>query len=75
MTRAYALALGAGTQTITQGFGIALFGRSVLVNDLALGAGWAINLAIAELVIRRRGKRRATGARARQGRRVLTPAP
>ena len=58
MIRAYALALGAGTQAFTQGVGIAVFGRSVLVNDLALGAGWAINLAIAEYVIRRRRKTR-----------------
>jgi uncharacterized membrane protein len=53
MTRAYALALGAGTQAFTQGLGSALFGTSVLVRDLMLGAGWVINLAVAELVIRR----------------------
>jgi uncharacterized membrane protein len=46
MTRAYALALGAGTQAFTQGVGFAVFGRSVLVTDLALGAGWVINLAV-----------------------------
>jgi uncharacterized membrane protein len=53
MTRAYALALGAGTQAFTQGVGLALFGTSAVTNDLCLGAGWAINLAIAELVLRR----------------------
>jgi hypothetical protein len=53
MTRAYALALGAGTQVFTQGIGIAVFGKSDLTNDLSLGAGWAINLAVAEYVIRR----------------------
>ena len=53
MTRAYALALGAGTQVFTKGVGQAAFGTSELTNDLCLGAGWAINLAIAEYVIRR----------------------
>ena len=58
MTRAYALALGAGTQVFTLGIGKAFFGASALTTDLGLGAGWAINLAIAEYVIRRhRGSR------------------
>jgi uncharacterized membrane protein YozB (DUF420 family) len=51
--RAYALGLGAGTQVFTEGFGGALFGTGVLVGDLAKGAGWLINLAVAEWVIRR----------------------
>ncbi len=58
MTRAYALALGAGTQVVTQGIGSAAFGTSELTNDLSLGAGWAINLAVAEYVIRRHGSSR-----------------
>jgi len=53
MTRAYALALGAGTQVFTLGIGKALFGTSELTFDLSLGAGWATNLAVAEYVIRR----------------------
>lgn len=53
MIRAYALALGAGTQVFTQGFGKALFGAGDLVFALMLGAGWAINLAVAEYLIRR----------------------
>ena len=53
MTRAYALALGAGTQVITQGVGQAVFGISELTTDLGLGAGWMINLAVAEYIIRR----------------------
>ena len=53
MTRAYALALGAGTQVFTQGFGEAVLGTGVLATDLMLGAGWVINLAVAEYVIRR----------------------
>jgi len=57
MTRAYALALGAGTQVFTQGIANAVFGTSELTTDLSLGAGWAINLAVAEYVIRRQGSR------------------
>ena len=53
MTRAYALALGAGTQVFTKGIGTAVFGTSELTIDLSLGAGWVINLAVAEYVIRR----------------------
>jgi uncharacterized membrane protein len=59
MTRAYALALGAGTQVFTQGVGSAVFGTSELVRDVMLGAGWVINLAVAELVIRRHVHRRS----------------
>jgi uncharacterized membrane protein len=53
MTRAYALALGAGTQVFTLGVGKAIFGTSEVTTDLCLGAAWAINLAVAEYVIRR----------------------
>lgn len=38
----------------TAGMGGALFGSGGLRGDLANGAGWVINLAIAEWVIRRR---------------------
>lgn len=58
MTRAYALALGAGTQAFTVGFGEALFGADVVRTDLMMGAGWAINLAAAEWFIRRPSARR-----------------
>jgi len=58
MTRAYALALGAGTQVFTKGIGPAIFGTSQLVLDLSLGAGWVINLAVAEYIIRRPAHRR-----------------
>jgi len=54
MMRAYALGLGAGTQAFTQGFGEPLWGSGVLAHDLQLTAGWLINLAVAEAVIRRR---------------------
>ncbi len=61
MTRAYALALGAGTQAFTVGFGQAVFGSGVARHDLLMGAGWAINLAVAEFLIHRRSTRRAPG--------------
>ena len=57
MTRAYALALGAGTQVFTQGIGAAVFGTSELSSDLGLGAGWVVNLLVAEHVIRRHRSR------------------
>ena len=69
MTRAYALALGAGTQVFTQGIGKAVFGTSELTTDLGLGAGWAINLTVAEYVIRRHGSRRTISRRTGRPRR------
>jgi len=52
MARAYALALGAGTQVLTLGIGNAVFGTSELNTALMLGAGWVINLAVVEYIIR-----------------------
>lgn len=54
MIRAVAIGLGAGTQVFTLGFGQAIFGTSELSVALLNGAGWAINLAVAEWAIRRR---------------------
>jgi uncharacterized membrane protein len=55
MTRAYALGLGAGTQVFTHlpliAFPDAL---NELTRALCMGAGWAINVAVAEWVVRRR---------------------
>jgi uncharacterized membrane protein len=65
MIRAYALAVAAGTQTVTQGLGEGLFGTGDLVRALAMTSGWLINLAVAEIVIRRPGARRTRRARAR----------
>jgi uncharacterized membrane protein len=53
MIRAYAIGLAAGTQAFTEGIGGALFGTGEVRNDLAKGAGWVLNLAIAEWAIRR----------------------
>jgi uncharacterized membrane protein len=54
MVRAYAIGLAAGTQVFTEGVGGALLGTGVVAADLAKGAGWVINLAVAEWVLRRR---------------------
>jgi len=53
MTRAYALALGAGTQAFTGAVRDALLGTSVLAFDASMTAAWVINLAVAEYAIRR----------------------
>ena len=53
MIRAYAIGLAAGTQAFTEGIAGALAGNGELTGDLAKGAGWVINLAIVEAVIRR----------------------
>lgn len=52
MIRAYALALGAGTQVLTEGIGEAIFDTGVLIGDLQKVVAWMINLAIAEWAIR-----------------------
>ena len=53
MIRAYALAAGAGTQVFTQGVTESLFQDTALSRGLALGAGWVINLTVAEYIIAR----------------------
>ena len=58
MVRAYALALGAGTQAFTEGFTEALVGAGELSGDLAKLAGWVINLTVAEWAIRRTSRPR-----------------
>lgn len=58
MIRAYAIGLAAGTQAFTQGIAVAVVGTGELRMDLAKGAGWVINLAVAEWAIRRPDHRR-----------------
>jgi uncharacterized membrane protein len=53
MIRAYAIGLGAGTQVFTEPLGAALFGTGDVRDDLAKGAGWVVNLTVAEWAIRR----------------------
>lgn len=52
MVRAYALGLGAGTQVVTIGLGQAAFGTGMTATDAATAAGWAINICVAEAVVR-----------------------
>lgn len=55
MLRAYAIGLGAATQMLTQMAGVVIAGPPTeLSRALLMGAGWAINLAIAEWAIRKR---------------------
>jgi uncharacterized membrane protein len=54
MTRGYALGLGAGTQALTLMVGEVIMGPpGELSRALLMGAGWAINLAVAERAIRK----------------------
>lgn len=55
MTRAYAIAVAAGTQALVIGPWILLIGPpSELTKALLMGLAWVINLAVAELIIYRR---------------------
>ncbi|MGP4102021.1 DUF2306 domain-containing protein [Nonomuraea sp. KM90] len=54
MMRAYAIALGAGTQAVTQAIWLAIYGPpDHLTRSLLLGAAWVINVVVAEWIIRR----------------------
>ncbi|MCQ3936834.1 MAG: hypothetical protein DPW18_07275 [Chloroflexi bacterium] len=58
MMRAYAIGLGAGTQVFTHLPWLLFFGEpSELTRALLMGAGWVINLAAAEWIIRKPGKK------------------
>ena len=60
ITRGYAIGLGAATQMLTLMIGQMLAGPvDELGNGLLNGAGWVINLAVAEWAIRRRTRRPA----------------
>lgn len=63
MIRAFALALAAGTQAFTEGLGEAVLGDAVVTTDLLKGAGWVINLAVAEWAVRRVGSSTGRGPR------------
>ncbi|MCH7229355.1 DUF2306 domain-containing protein [Glycomyces sp. L485] len=55
MIRAYALAMGAGTQVLTSGPFLLIFGEpDVFWRFAQMSAGWLINAAVAEWVIARR---------------------
>jgi len=66
MTRGYAIGLAAGTQAFTLTPWLLLFGMPDVNERAALmAAGWVINLAVAEVVIRRRDARGMFGASGR----------
>ena len=74
MMRGYAIGLGAGTQALTHLPYFLFEGiQGELSRALAMGAGWAINLAVAEWIIRR-GPARPVRALACPGRPGLRPA-
>ncbi len=58
MIRSFAIALVAGTQVFTLGFGGAVFGTGDLAQALMLVAAWGINLTVAEWAIRHPARRR-----------------
>jgi hypothetical protein len=70
MIRAYAIGQGAGTQAVVLGPWMLITGQGTgLMRDLLMGLSWAINIVVAELIVRARDRRlapkpaaRATGA-------------
>jgi len=61
MLRGYAIGLGAGTQVLTHLPWVLFLGApDELTRALLMGAGWVINLAVAEWIIRRRPAQSAT---------------
>ncbi|MGY4856379.1 DUF2306 domain-containing protein [Cryobacterium sp. AP23] len=72
MTRAYAIAMGAGTQAVVLIPGSLIFGsEDELSRTILMGAAWVINVAVAETVIQRRnvppGRRFFTTVRVARG--------
>jgi len=58
MTRAYAIGMGAATQVLTGMVGALILGNvNEFENALLMGAAWVINLAVAELSIRKQSIR------------------
>jgi uncharacterized membrane protein len=61
MLRAYAIGMGAATQVLTHLPWFILFGKpGESSRAFLMGAGWVINLAVAEWLIRRRARRPST---------------
>ncbi|MDR6508004.1 DUF2306 domain-containing protein [Arthrobacter oryzae] len=74
MTRAYAIGVGAGTQALVGIPWLLLIGPTdVPTRAVLLGAGWVINVAVAEYVIRRRARKASAGRMPR--RTVSRPSP
>jgi hypothetical protein len=65
MMRGYAIGLGAGTQVLTHVPWFLLLGvPDEFTRALLMGAGWVINLAAAEWIIRKRRARQSQPRRA-----------
>ncbi len=73
MLRAYAIGMGAGTQVLTHlpGFVLVDLAPGELPRAVMMGLGWAINVAVAEWVIRRPGDPRPRTALRQIGVRYL----
>ena len=71
MIRSFAIALVAGTQVFTLGFGGAIFGTGDLAQALMIVAAWGINLAVAEWAIRRPSRVAARRRRAVVGQQLI----
>ena len=68
MTRAYAIGLGAGTQALTHLPWFLFVGTpGESARAVLMGAGWVVNLAIAEWILRRSGPRAIAGDTRRAG--------
>ena len=68
MLRGYALGMGAGTQLFTNLPWVLLVGPADTATFAVLmGAGWAINVGVAEWIIRRRRLSELAGSRAGRG--------
>jgi hypothetical protein len=64
MLRGYAIGMGAGTQVLTHLPVFILMGTPAGVpRAVAMGAGWVINVIVAEWIIARRGRRMGLVAR------------
>jgi hypothetical protein len=76
MTRAYAIGLGAGTQVLTHLPWVLFADRrpGELPRAVMMGAGWMINVVVAEWIIRRRRARRSAVGAADQQARALAAA-
>jgi hypothetical protein len=58
LVRAYAIGVGAGTQAVVMAFWFAVAGvPDPITRALLLGAGWVLNLVVAEHIVRRKGSR------------------
>jgi uncharacterized membrane protein len=68
MIRGYAIALGAGTQVLTHAPYFLFVGKpGEFTKAMLMGAGWVINVVVAEWIIRRRAARRPERFMARPG--------